>query len=103
MSRGEHGECTLGLINHVNLSVYGGDCPECTALFERDAVIEENNVLETLITEFLPSVLSDMENGLLLSVSHETCGCKDCLFFEWAFGIKRRLDAGEFNRFMEKM
>ena len=86
----------------VTDSTSGGVCSECSALFERDAVVQRSNYLARVVSEFLPSVLSNVNSGLALGPSSESCGCNDCATFEWALKMKKRIDAGEFEQFKEK-
>lgn len=66
---------------------------------------DEINRLRSLISELLPFMLNDMEQGLVIGeppfekdhCKNQSTLCPDCQWFEQSIFWKKRVDAGEFK------
>lgn len=81
---------------------YSGQLPICS---EAASKIEK---LRSLVSELLPFMLNDMEQGLVIGeppfekdhCKDESTLCPDCQWFEQSTLWKKRVDAGEFKDFL---
>ena len=81
---------------------YSGQLPICS---EAASEIEK---LRSLVSELLPFMLNDMEQGLVIGeppFEKDHCKdkdvlCPDCQWFEQSIFWKNRVDAGEFKEFI---
>lgn len=67
-----------------------------------DAAADEIERLRKLVSELLPFMINDMEEGLALGYSEEhkeDVPCPDCQWYKNSILWKQRLDSGEFIQY----